>query len=204
MGEEYIVEIAATPSTKQLQIKRGELVYLSHDIETTSSLKSMLGLESDSSFNTEVFGEYIQHATESEKAKHRKSIAFIDGSMRFLESATIQENIKFYLDSIQIKSDKSVVENLLSANGMSYDQTTSELSDYQNFVLSIVVGLAKQPEIVVLINPLSQVSEESFAQMMDSFYKLILDQGMTCIITLSNLKLAELYPGRVVSHTAMA
>lgn len=181
------------------EIYKGELLYLQHTKDTKSYIDSLIGIAQKDELIVTLQDTTISSLDRSSLANHRKSIAFVSDDLTLVDSETVEESISSYLASINSISDKSQIDFLLSKFGISRSTRNSSLSDLDQFLVKVVIGLAKKPAIIILENPLTQISDSEYSKVMDSIYDLILEQSITCIVTLSNLALVDYYPGRIVS-----
>jgi len=67
----------------------------------------------------------------------------------------------------------------------------------KKYLLRIIISLAKQPALIIVENPYSQLDESIYQSTMDIFYKMITNKGITFISSYSNEHILSRFPGRI-------
>lgn len=182
------------------KIAKGEIIYLKYNDKSIDLFKALLNPNLKIKANGQTFGKDLAKLSKEEVYQQRQKIGFVDNKGFLLEDETIEKNLEFYIDALTI--DKlSAITRFNSFRKTLYIKRGSrinELSQVQLFCFRICLCLAKQPDILLVENPLTQLDPESYIAQMDTLYDLIRRKGLTYIASLSDQSIIETYPGRYV------
>jgi len=199
MVENYIQIIEATSGYLPIAINKGELIYFTDVAKAHSYFEALLGEGDDSNLVIKVDNKIITQLSQTESLFNKRKIAYVSDELALLSSESIQANINLYLKSIEYKGS-AIVQSLFSEFNIDASKRIQDLNDLEVYVVRLAIGLAKDPELLILNNPYAQIAQENYHKLMSFLYDLLLERDLTCLCCLSAKYLSDKYPGRVIDQ----
>lgn len=182
------------------QIAKGEIVYLKYSSKSTDLFKTLLNPTKEANAHGTLFGKNLSQLTKADLHIQRQKIGFVDNTGYLLEDATIEKNLEFYINALELDLNAAATrfDSYRKTLYLKRGSKTKDLSPVQLFCFRICLCLAKQPELLLVENPLTQLDPESYIAQMDTLYDLIRQKGLTYIASVSDESIISTYPGRYI------
>jgi len=201
MDSTALIEISSSDNLGHtIGISKGELVYLENSEKARQYLGRLLGTSAHKQLRISVENKDLEQYSSANWVTLRRRIAYINQDLRLLTEATVQENIDFYLSSINANASSNL-SWLMKEFKLNSSVAVSKLSDMERYKLRLIIGLAKEPDILILDNPYAQLEVQAYESVMNKVYQLLMEKGITCISILSNSDLISSFPGRQLDLT---
>ncbi len=197
MVENYIQIIEGTSGYMPISINKGELIYFTDVAKAHSYFEALLGEGDDNNLVIKVDNKIIKQLNQNEALFNKRKIAYVSDELALLTSESIQTNVDLYLKSIDHKGSP-VVKTLFSEFNISTSKIIQNLTDLEVYVVRLAIGLAKDPELLILNNPYAQIAPENYHKLMSFLYDMLLERDLTCLCCLSAKYLSDKYPGRII------
>ncbi len=195
MAQETVISIPSTSSSSAIEICKGELVYTNDGNSFKKLVHKILGKEAN---NSEVLGQKLDNLNTKNLAQLRRQIAYISDDLYLSEVVSVQTNIDIYAKSIGLASPPTFINAWMQNTKLRQEDIVEELNTIQKHQLRIIIGLAKNPKLVILANPISQIDNSVYLKSMEGFYSMMMEKGLTLITSYSNAQLMSQFPGRVI------
>ena len=173
-----------------IQLTKGELIYVKpgawsvHLFKKISSGDLNFGNASDSG------------NTVTDLLDIRKSIAHISPDIYLWSEMTASENVEMYTASIGMNYPSSKVSSLCNKLGLDENLRVEDMTAMQQHLLRLIIGLAKEPDLILYANPLSQIDTSTYKNVMNVLYDEVINKGITLISCIGHKDICALFPGR--------
>ena len=186
-----------------LSVDNGEFVYIIGKVGSgkSSLLKTMYGELPIKEGDARVLDFTLKKMRRKRLPKLRKKLGIIFQDFQLLTDRTVEANLRFVLQATGWKNKheiKNRIEEVLTEVGMSTKgyKYPNELSGGEQQRIAIARALLNNPEIILADEPTGNLDVETGNKLCELLHK-ISDSGSTVIMVTHNVKLLDLYPGRV-------
>ncbi len=186
-----------------LQVDKGEFVYIIGKVGSgkSSLLKTMYGELSIKEGEASVLDFNIKKLRKKRLPKLRKKLGIIFQDFQLLTDRTVESNLRFVLQATGWKSKHEIrmrIEEVLDMVGMSTKgyKYPNELSGGEQQRISIARAILNNPEIILADEPTGNLDVETGNKICELLHK-ISEKGSTVVMVTHNIRLLDLYPGRV-------
>lgn len=195
-----------------LQVEKGEFVYIIGKVGSgkSSLLKTIYGELAIKEGEALVLDYNMKKLRRKRLPKLRKRLGIIFQDFQLLTDRTVEANLRFVLQATGWKNKHEIrnrIETVLNMVGMSTKgyKYPSELSGGEQQRIAIARAILNEPDIILADEPTGNLDVETGNKICELLHK-ICDKGSTVIMVTHNVKLLDLYPGRVfqcVDHKFM-
>lgn len=181
---------------KEVIISKGEIIYFPS------------GHRSKHLFQKIISGQF-QNDRESgigktELSALRQTIGYVSNESYLAEEKSAQSNIELYTASLGIKPNKEYCQRLLQLAEIKGTDRVWDLSLLQKYCLRLIINIIKDPDLIIMEDPLSQIDKSIYKLFMDIIYEDISERGTTLIASISEPSVRDMFPGRLISLTCDA
>ena len=186
-----------------LQIDKGEFVYIIGKVGSgkSSLLKTMYGELDIKEGEASVLGFNLKKMRKKRLPKLRKKLGIIFQDFQLLTDRTVEANLRFVLQATGWKNKHDIrmrIEEVLdmvemSTKGYKYP---NELSGGEQQRISIARAILNNPDIILADEPTGNLDVETGNKICELLHK-ICEKGSTVVMVTHNIRLLDLYPGRV-------
>jgi ABC-type lipoprotein export system ATPase subunit len=180
-----------------LHVKSGELMaIIGNSGSGKSTLLNMLGaLDRPSAGSLIVDGKNMLKLSESEIRKYKsETVGFVwqNNARNMIPYLTALENVELPV-LLQGKRKKKHALELLDAVGLSHrvNNKLTQLSGGEQQRVAIAIALANQPKLLLADEPTGSVDRKTADSILDLFYILNRDFGLTVVIVTHDVELAK-------------
>ena len=195
-----------------LQVEKGEFVYIIGKVGSgkSSLLKTIYGELAIKEGEALVLDYNMKKLRRKRLPKLRKRLGIIFQDFQLLTDRTVEANLRFVLQATGWKNKHEIrnrIETVLNMVGMSTKgyKYPSELSGGEQQRIAIARAILNEPDIILADEPTGNLDVETGNKICELLHK-ICDKGSTVIMVTHNVKLLDIYPGRVfqcVDHKFM-
>ena len=186
-----------------LQVDKGEFVYIIGKVGSgkSSLLKTMYGELPIKEGEAQVLDYNMIKFRRKRVPKLRKRLGIIFQDFQLLTDRTVEANLKFVLQATGWKSKHEIrerIEQVLSMVGMDTKgyKYPNELSGGEQQRIAIARAILNAPDIILADEPTGNLDVETGNKICELLHD-ISAKGSTVIMVTHNVKLLDLYPGRV-------
>jgi len=186
-----------------LQIDKGEFVYIIGKVGSgkSSLLKTMYGELAIKEGDASILDYYLKKLRKKRLPKLRRKLGIIFQDFQLLTDRTVEANLRFVLQATGWKNKHEIrarIEEVLNLVGMSTKgyKYPNELSGGEQQRISIARAILNNPEIVLADEPTGNLDVETGNNICELLHR-ICKQGSTVVMVTHNIRLLDLYPGRV-------
>ena len=186
-----------------LQVDKGEFVYIIGKVGSgkSSLLKTMYGELDIKEGEASVLDFNLKKMRKKRLPKLRKKLGIIFQDFQLLTDRTVEANLRFVLQATGWKNKHDIrmrIEEVLdmvemSTKGYKYP---NELSGGEQQRISIARAILNNPEIILADEPTGNLDVETGNKICELLHK-ICEKGSTVVMVTHNIRLLDLYPGRV-------
>ena len=186
-----------------LQIDKGEFVYIIGKVGSgkSSLLKTMYGELDIKEGEASVLDFNLKKMRKKRLPKLRKKLGIIFQDFQLLTDRTVEANLRFVLQATGWKNKHDIrmrIEEVLdmvemSTKGYKYP---NELSGGEQQRISIARAILNNPDIILADEPTGNLDVETGNKICELLHK-ICEKGSTVVMVTHNIRLLDLYPGRV-------
>ena len=195
-----------------LQIEKGEFAYIIGKVGSgkSSLLKTIYGELAIKEGDAQVLNYNMKKLRRKHLPKLRKRLGIIFQDFQLLTDRTVEANLRFVLQATGWKNKheiKNRIESVLNMVGMSTKgyKYPNELSGGEQQRIAIARAILNEPDIILADEPTGNLDVETGNKICELLHK-ICGKGSTVVMVTHNVKLLDLYPGRVfqcVDHKFM-
>ena len=185
------------------QVDKGEFVYIIGKVGSgkSSLLKTMYGELPIKEGEAQVLDFNIKKIRKKRLPKLRKKLGIIFQDFQLLTDRTVEANLRFVLQATGWKNKHEIrmrIEEVLNMVGMSTKgyKYPNELSGGEQQRISIARAILNNPEIILADEPTGNLDVETGNKICELLHK-ICEKGSTVVMVTHNIRLLDLYPGRV-------
>jgi heme ABC exporter ATP-binding subunit CcmA len=182
-----------------LDVAEGEVVLLSggNGAGKTTLLRVLAGLVPLHSGEAEVLG----HDLTQDRRAHRRDLSLVGHDTGCYDDLTVRENLRF--SARAAGADDAAVDGVLEQLGLARlaDILHGKLSAGQRRRLSLAVGLARAPRLLLLDEPHAGLDADG-RQVLDAMLRQAAADGRTVVLTSHELERARALAGREVALQA--
>ena len=186
-----------------LQVEKGEFVYIIGKVGSgkSSLLKTIYGELAIKEGEALVLDYNMKKLRQKRLPKLRKRLGIIFQDFQLLTDRTVEANLRFVLQATgwtnkhEIRNRIETVLNLVGMSTKGY-KYPNELSGGEQQRIAIARAILNEPDIILADEPTGNLDVETGNKICELLHK-ICDKGSTVIMVTHNVKLLDLYPGRV-------
>ncbi len=186
-----------------LKVEKGEFVYIIGKVGSgkSSLLKTMYGELPVKEGEAQVLDYNMKKLRKKRLPKLRKRLGIIFQDFQLLTDRTVEANLRFVLQATGWKNKHEIrnrIETVLNLVGMSTKgyKYPNELSGGEQQRIAIARAILNEPDIILADEPTGNLDVETGNKLCELLHK-ICQKGSTVIMVTHNVKLLDLYPGRV-------
>ena len=186
-----------------LKVDRGEFVYIIGKVGSgkSSLLKTMYGELVIKEGEAQVLDFNMKKLRRKRLPKLRKRLGIIFQDFQLLTDRTVEANLRFVLQATGWKNKHEIrnrIESVLNMVGMSTKgyKYPNELSGGEQQRIAIARAILNEPDIILADEPTGNLDVETGNKICELLHK-ICAKGSTVVMVTHNVKLLDLYPGRV-------
>ena len=182
------------------KVSKGEIVYLKHGAKSQSLFDLMMKMNSKNSEGQIFDFDFNKVISSDDLSAIRKQVGYVDPHLFLRLEDTIEANARLYLESIDITTETALTrfESYRKDLQVSRGAKVNDLNPVELYCFKIALVLAKNPKILLVENPLSQLNPISYQDQMEKIYNLIRNKGITYIAAISDKQIMQTYPGRYI------
>jgi len=183
------------------KVSKGEIIYLKHGTKSKDLFDLLLRSDRAKNSEGQIFDHDLNISLTSDKLSDiRQKIGYIDSKAYLNVDQSIEENARFYLDAIDIDKTAAFTrfESYRKDLNISRGAKIKELNPIDTYCFKIALALAKNPKILLVENPFSQLDPKSYLAQMEKIYNLIRTKGITYLASISDTSVMQTYPGRYI------
>ena len=186
-----------------LNVDKGEFVYIIGKVGSgkSSLLKTMYGELPLKEGDAQVLDFNLKKMRRKRLPKLRKRLGIIFQDFQLLTDRTVEANLRFVLQATGWKNKheiRSRIEHVLDMVGMSTKgyKYPNELSGGEQQRIAIARAILNNPDIILADEPTGNLDVETGNKICELLH-CICKNGSTVVMVTHNVKLLDLYPGRV-------
>ena len=186
-----------------LNVDKGEFVYIIGKVGSgkSSLLKTMYGELPLKEGDAQVLDFNLKKMRRKRLPKLRKRLGIIFQDFQLLTDRTVEANLRFVLQATGWKNKheiRSRIEHVLDMVGMSTKgyKYPNELSGGEQQRIAIARAILNNPDIILADEPTGNLDVETGNKICELLHR-ICKNGSTVVMVTHNVKLLDLYPGRV-------
>ena len=186
-----------------LQVEKGEFVYIIGKVGSgkSSLLKTIYDELAIKEGEALVLDYNMKKLRQKRLPKLRKRLGIIFQDFQLLTDRTVEANLRFVLQATGWTNKHEIrnrIETVLNMVGMSTKgyKYPNELSGGEQQRIAIARAILNEPDIILADEPTGNLDVETGNKICELLHK-ICDKGSTVIMVTHNVKLLDLYPGRV-------
>lgn len=182
------------------KVSKGEIVYLKHGTKSQSLFDLILKMNSKNSEGQIFEFDFNKVLSSDDQSAVRKQIGYVDPNLFLRQEETIEANARYYIEAIDIATQPAFTrfESYRKDLNVSRGAKIKDLNPIELYCFKIAVVLAKNPRILLVENPFSQLNPNSYQDQMEQIYNLIRNKGITYIAAISDKQIMQTYPGRYI------
>lgn len=182
------------------KVSKGEIIYLKHGAKSQSLFDFILKANNGNSEGQIFDFDFNKVISSDDLSEIRKQIGYVDPKLFLRQEETIETNARYYLEALEININAAFTrfESYRNDLNVSRGAKVKDLNAIELYCFKIAVILAKNPKIIIVENPFSQLNLASYQEHMEKIYNLIRSKGMTYIAAISDKLIMQTYPGRYI------
>ena len=182
-----------------IQCAKAELIYFLNNNTSQAFFHSICSLDFSNCKQALILGANV--LTKEKSNTHlNKRIALHSDQMFLHQYLNAEENLRYYVNSIR---DLDYIDQSTNFGNFNIDKKklVKDLNAFEVFFLRLIICLAKNPELLIVVDPYVQVEEKKYTDFMEVIQRQIFQKKMTCFISLANQSLIDQFPGRYLTFS---